>query len=225
MTITETLTDAAKAATRVPGIDTKLEVVVIPVTDADRAADFYVGKLGWRVDVDIATPDGGRVLHVTPPGSATSVMFGTGLTPSVPGSSQFLHLVVSDIEAAHAELVANGVESSGIFHDPTGNFNRFDPRVRAAGPDPERGTYASFVAFSDPDGNGWILQEVTTRFPGRIDSAATTFASEPDLARALSRADAAYEEHAERTGGRVTARPEWYAKYLVAEQAGEQLPL
>ncbi|MFC0678479.1 VOC family protein [Lysobacter korlensis] len=224
MSTTEIATDPATSDTNAGHVDTKLEVVVIPVSDVDRAAEFYVGKLGWRVDVDLATGTG-RVLHVTPPGSATSVMFGTGLTPSAPGSTQFLHLVVSDIEAAHAELVAAGVESSGVFHDPTGNFNRFDPRVRAAGPDPERRTYASFVAFSDPDGNGWVLQEVTTRFPGRIDSAATSFASAQDLSSALRRAEAAYDEHAERTGGRITERPEWFAKYLVAEQAGEQLPL
>ena len=223
MTTTATLIKTAPAATRARGLDTKLEVVVIPVSDVDRAADFYVGKLGWRVDVDLATP-AGRVLHVTPPGSATSVMFGTGLTPSAPGSSQFLHLVVSDIEAAHAELVANGVESSGIFHDPTGNFNRFDPSVRVAGPDPDRATYASFEAFTDPDGNGWVLQEVTARFPGRIDAAGTSFATERDLADALHRVHAAHTEHEKLTGEYDEQWPEWYAKYLVAEQAGSQLP-
>ena len=222
MTTTQTLAPDEPSGAR--GVETKLEVVVIPVSDVDRAAEFYVGKLGWRVDLDLDTGDG-RVLHVTPPGSPTSVMFGTGLTPSAPGTSQFLHLVVSDIEAAHAELVAKGIASSGVFHDPTGNFNRFDPRVRAAGPDPERGTYASFVAFDDPDGNGWVLQEVTARFPGRLDPASTTFASERDLASALARAEAAYSRHQERAGGSGAGRPEWYARYLAAEQTGEQLPL
>jgi catechol 2,3-dioxygenase-like lactoylglutathione lyase family enzyme len=203
--------------------DMKLEVVVLPVSDVDRAAEFYAGRMGWRVDVDSVNGDS-RVVHLTPPGSACSVMFGTGLTPSPPGSTQFLHLVVSDIEAAHAELVANGVEASEVFHDPSGNFNRFDPTARASGPDPNRGTYASFVAFNDPDGNGWVLQEVTTRFPGRIDSTATTFASEADLAEALRRANSAHGEHEQRTGEHDADWPDWYAKYIAAEQAGEQLP-
>lgn len=220
MSTTETRTEAGPSSPNARGVDTKLEVVVIPVSDVDRAADFYVGKLGWRVDVDRATAEG-RVLHVTPPGSAASVMFGTGLTPSAPGSSQFLHLVVSDIEAADAELVAASVETSGTFHDPTGKFNRFDPRARVAGPDPDRTSYGSFVAFSDPDGNGWVLQEVTSRFPGRIDAASTTFTSENGLASALKRAEAAFNR---RTGGNETDRAEWIAKYLVADQSGEQLP-
>ncbi len=201
----------------------KLEVVVLPVSDVDRAAEFYAGKMGWRVDVD-SVNGASRVVHLTPPGSACSIMFGTGLTPSPPGSTQFLHLVVSDIEAAHAELVTNGVEASEVFHDPSGNFNRFDPTARASGPDPNRGTYASFVAFNDPDGNGWVLQEVTTRFPGRIDSTATTFASEADLAEALRRANAAHGEHEQRTGEHDADWPDWYAKYLAAEQTGAQPP-
>jgi len=223
MSTIETSIPSQTAKARTGRVDTKLEVVVIPVTDVDRAADFYVGKLGWRVDVDRVTP-AGRVLHVTPSGSPTSVMFGTGLTPAAPGSSQFLHLVVSDIEAAHADLVARGVESTGVFHDATGGFNRFDPRVRAAGPHPERASYASFVAFDDPDGNGWVLQEVTTRFPGRIDGTATTFASAQDLADALARAEVAYEQHLQRAGDEAAARPAWYAEYLAAEQSGEPLP-
>jgi catechol 2,3-dioxygenase-like lactoylglutathione lyase family enzyme len=205
-------------------VDTKLELVVIPVSDVDRAAEFYVEKLGWRVDVDVVNP-GARVLHLTPPGSACSIMFGTGLTPSAPGSAQFLHLVVSDIEAAHAALAAKGVDVSEVFHDPSGNFNRFDPSARASGPDPERGTYASFAAFSDPDGNGWVLQEVTTRFPGRIDAAGTTFASEKDLADAMRRAETAHVEHEKRTGEYDAEWPQWYARYMAAEQAGEELPL
>ncbi|MGW4928641.1 VOC family protein [Agromyces sp. NPDC004153] len=220
MAASATSTESVEHNHNVRSADTKLEVVVIPVSDVDRAADFYVGKLGWRVDLDLRTPDGGRVLHVTPPGSATSVMFGTGLTPSAPGSSQFLHLIVSDIEAANDQLRAAGIETSGTFHDPSGHFNRFDPRVRVAGPDPERNTYASFAAFNDPDGNGWMLQEVTARFPGRIDSDSTTFATENDLASAIARAEAAF---ARRAGG-VVDRVQWTAEYLVAEQSGARLP-
>jgi catechol 2,3-dioxygenase-like lactoylglutathione lyase family enzyme len=220
MATSATSTETIERNDSARGVDTKLEVVVIPVSEVDRAAEFYVGKLGWRVDLDLSTPDGGRVLHVTPPGSATSVMFGTGLTPSVPGSSQFLHLVVSDIEAANDQLRAAGIETSGTFHDPSGHFNRFDPRVRVAGPDPERNTYASFAAFNDPDGNGWMLQEVTSRFPGRIDSDSTTFASETDLAGAIARAETAYARRA----GALVDRAQWTAKYLVAEQSGAQLP-
>jgi catechol 2,3-dioxygenase-like lactoylglutathione lyase family enzyme len=222
MSPTEVRADATSQAT-VGRADMKLEVVVLPVADVDRAAEFYAGKLGWRVDVDMKNGDR-RTLHLTPPGSGCSIMFGTGLTPSAPGTAQFLHLVVSDIEAAHAELVANGIDASEVFHDPTGNFNRFDPTVRASGPDPERGTYASYVAFNDPDGNGWVLQEVTTRFPGRIDSAVTSFASEKDLADAMRRAEAAHAKHEERTGEPDQDWPAWYATYIAAEQAGAELP-
>lgn len=223
MGTTESRTEGAASGAGAGRVDAKLEVVVIPVSDVDRAAEFYVERLGWRVDVDLVNGDS-RVLHLTPPGSACSVMFGTGLTPSAPGSAQFLHLIVSDIEEADKELVAHGVETSGVFHDPSGTFNRFDPSVRASGRDPEGGTYASFVAFSDPDGNGWVLQEVTTRFPGRIDAAGTTFASHTDLADALRRAEAAHGEHEKRTGEYDKEWPDWYARYMAAEQAGEELP-
>jgi catechol 2,3-dioxygenase-like lactoylglutathione lyase family enzyme len=223
MGTTEVRADGATSDARTD-LDMKLEIVVLPVADVDRAAEFYAGKLGWRVDVDIADGDS-RVLHLTPPGSACSVMFGTGLTPSAPGTAQFLHLVVSDIEAAHEALVAKGVDASEVFHDPSGNFNRFDPAVRASGPDPERRTYASFVAFSDPDGNGWVLQEITTRFPGRIDSAATTFASQRDLADAMRRAEAAHDEQKKRAGEDDVDWPAWYARYMAAEQTGEELPV
>lgn len=223
MSTTDVRADVAKSYVK-PGLsDMKLEVVVLPVSDVDRAADFYAGKLGWRVDVDIVKEDS-RVVHLTPPGSSCSIMFGTGLTSSPPGSTQFLHLVVSDIVAAHAELVAQGVDASEVFHDPTGNFNRFDPAARVSGPDPQRGTYASFVAFSDPDGNGWVLQEVTTRFPGRIDAAATTFASLADLADAMRRAATAHAEHEKLTGEHDADWPDWYATYIAAAQSGGALP-
>jgi catechol 2,3-dioxygenase-like lactoylglutathione lyase family enzyme len=203
-------------------IDMKLEVVVLPVSDVGRAAEFY-RKLGWRVDADIAKGDF-RILQFTPPGSPCSIIFGTGLTPSPPGSTQFLHLVVADIVAARDELVSKGVGASEVFHDAQGGYNRFDPNARASGPDPQRRTYASFLTFSDPDGNGWLLQEITTRFPGRVDSKTTNFASAPDLASAMRRAGVAHGEHEKRIGAADPNWADWYAEYMVAEQAGRQLP-
>lgn len=201
-------------------VDMKLEVVVIPVSDVDRAAAFY-GQLGWRVDADIRTGDG-RILQFTPPGSACSIIFGTGVTPAAPGTIQFLHLIVSDIEAARAELVGNGLAPSEVFHDPAGGFNRFG--ARASGPDPARRSYASFLTFSDPDGNGWVLQEITSRFPGRISEDVTSFASAADLASAMRRAEAAHGEHEKRTGAADPNWPDWYAAFMVAEQTGAEPP-
>ena len=209
-------------ATGAAGVAMALEVVVLPVSDVDRAAAFYDG-LGWRKDADIVSGDG-RVLQFTPPGSTASILFGTGLTPSAPGTSQFLHLVVSDIEAAREDLVRHGADPGDVFHDASGGYNRFDPRVRAVGPDPDRRSYASFVTFSDPDGNGWVLQEITTRFPGRIDTDVTTFASVAELAAAMRRASTAHGEHEERTGQADANWPDWYAAYMVAEQTGDELP-
>jgi catechol 2,3-dioxygenase-like lactoylglutathione lyase family enzyme len=204
-------------------VDMKLEVVVIPVSDVDRAAKFY-RSLGWRADADIA--DGAsRILQFTPPGSPCSIIFGTHLTPSAPGSAQFLHLIVSDIQMARAQLVRNGVESSGVFHDAAGGYNRFDVSARADGPDPQRRSYASFVAFSDPDGNGYVLQEITRRFPGRVEANSTTFASAADLTSALRRAAAAHGVHEKRLGAADANWPEWYARYMVAEQTGAELPV
>ena len=215
-------TDNAATDARAGKLAMKLEVVVIPVSDVGRAADFYQ-RLGWRKDADIGKGDH-RILQFTPPGSPCSIIFGNGVTPSAPGTAQYLHLVVSDIVAARAELVRNGADASEVFHDAAGGYNRFDPAARASGPDPQRRTYASFVTFSDPDGNGWVLQEITTRFPGRVDSHATTFASASDLASAMRRAEAAHGEHEKRTGQRDANWADWYAAYMVAEQAGEQLP-
>ena len=205
------------------GIDMKLEVIVLPVTDVDRAYAFYAG-LKWRIDADIKTPDGGRILQFTPPGSPCSILIGTGLTPSAPGSSQFIHLIVDDIVAARAELEANGAHPGEIYHDRTGGYNRFDPAVRASGPDPERRSYASFLTFADPDGNGWVLQEITARFEGRIDSGVTSFASLRDLEDALRRAAAAHGDHEKRIGAADPEWPVWYAAYMVAEQSGVPLP-
>jgi len=147
-------------------MDMKLEVIVVPVADVDRAKRFYT-ELRWREDADFAAGDDFRVVQMTPPGSPCSVIFGTGLTTATPGSLQGLHLVVQDIEAARAELVGRGVEASEVFHDAGGVFHHAGTEARVPGPDPDRRSYGSFVSFSDPDGNGWLLQEITTRLPGR----------------------------------------------------------
>jgi catechol 2,3-dioxygenase-like lactoylglutathione lyase family enzyme len=147
-------------------VDMKLEVVVVPVSDVDRAKGFYEG-LGWRLDADFPGPDGFRVVQLTPPGSACSIIFGSGVTPAPAGSADGLQLVVSDIEAARAELVDHGVEVSEVFHDAGGVFHHAGTAERAPGPGPDHKSYASFVSFDDPDGNGWFVQEVTTRLPGR----------------------------------------------------------
>jgi catechol 2,3-dioxygenase-like lactoylglutathione lyase family enzyme len=193
-------------------IDMKLEVVTIPVSDVERATEFYVG-LGWRQDV---TPPGSGVVQLTPPGSGCSVQFGTNRTSAAPGSAQNHFLIVSDIQAARDELVGRGVEVSEVFHP--------GPDGPVSGPAPDHASYGSLATFSDPDGNRWLLQEVTTRLPGRIDSAATTFGSASDLANAMRRAEAAHGEHEKRTGQRDENWPDWYAAFMVAEQAGTELP-
>jgi catechol 2,3-dioxygenase-like lactoylglutathione lyase family enzyme len=209
-------------------VDMKLEIVVIPVSDVERAKEFYA-KLGWRLDADFDNGKDFRVIQFTPPGSACSVIFGKNVTAASPGSAQGLYLIVSDIEAARKELVADGVDASEVFHDAGGVYAGTDQpylfgRLRVSGPDPEHRSYRSFVSFSDPDGNGWLLQEITTRLAGRIDRAETTFASVNDLASALRRAEAAHGEHEKRTGQRDANWPDWYARYMVAEQAGGELP-
>jgi catechol 2,3-dioxygenase-like lactoylglutathione lyase family enzyme len=205
-------------------VDLKLEAVVIPVSDVDRAKDFYA-RLGWRLDADFPFDNGFRVVQFTPPGSGCSIQFGTKVTPTAPGSAQGLYLIVSDIEAAREELVARGVKASDVFHagTPGAQFQR-GGSGRVGGPAPDHATYRSFATFSDPDGNGWLVQEVTTRFPGRIDAAATSFGSVTDLAGALRRAETAHGEHEKRTGQRDANWPDWYAAYIVAEQAGTELP-
>ena len=218
----------ATSDTSLRNVDMKLEVVVIPVSDVDRAKEFYV-KLGWRLDADFASGDDFRVIQFTPPGSGASVIFGKNVTAAAPGSAQGLYLIVSDIEAARDELLGRGVKISEVFHEAGGVYAGPDEpylfgRRRVSGPDAERRSYRSFVSFSDPDGNGWLFQEVTTRLPGRVDPATTTFASASDLASALRRAEAAHGEHEKRTGQRDANWPDWYAAYMVAEQAGEPLP-
>ncbi|MGX5800045.1 VOC family protein [Bradyrhizobium sp. Arg314] len=203
-----------------PGtIDMKLEAVVIPVADVDRAKSFYVG-LGWRLDADFVVGDAFRVVQFTPPGSPCSIHFGTGLTSAAPGSANVLYLIVTDIEAARAELVARGVGASEVFH----RNGPGQPPIK--GRHPQGLSYSSFVTFSDPDGNGWLLQEITQRLPGRVDAKDTIFTSVAGLAAALRRAAAAHGEHEKRTGGQYdTNWPDWYAAYMVAEQAGTTLPV
>ena len=210
---------AAIETPRARRVGMKLEVIVIPVSDVDRAKRFY-GNLGWRIDADFVTGDDFRVVQFTPPGSSCSIHFGTartGVGPAVPGSAQGLYLIVSDIEAARAELVDRGVEVSEVFH----RVGRGD---RLSGPDPARRSYSSLASFSDPDGNGWLLQEVTARLPGRVDAGDTTFTSSTELAAALGRAAAAHDEYEKRTGKQDADWKNWYADYIVREQAGKQLP-
>ena len=210
----------SETAIETPGartVDLKLEVVVIPVSDVDRAKRFY-GGLGWRLDAEFAKGDAFRVVQFTPPGSPCSIHFGTGVTAAPPGSAQGLYLVVSDIEAARADLVARGADVSEVFHRAAVGEGPL------SGPDPARRSYASFATFSDPDGNSWLLQEVTARLPGRVDAHDTTFTSSTELASALRRAAAAHGEHEKRTGQHDEGWPDWYAEYMVQEQAGKPLP-
>ena len=212
-----TLADVAK-------VDLKLEVIVIPVADVDRAKEFY-GSLGWRLDADFPFDNGFRVVQFTAPGSGCSVQFGTNITTASPGSAQGLYLIVSDIQAARDALAARGAKVSEVFH-PEAPGAQFEPGAdgRVDGPAPDRSSYGSFATFSDPDGNTWLLQEITTRLPGRIDSAATSFASVADLAGALRRASVAHGEHEKRTGAYDENWPDWYSAYMVAEQSGAELP-
>ena len=226
METTAATTDVATDDMSIAKVDMKLEVVVIPVSDVDRAKAFY-GSLGWRLDADFPFDNGFRVVQFTPPGSGCSVQFGTNLTSAAPGSAQGLYMVVSDIEAAHEELVGRGVEVSEVFHagTPGAQFQPDGASGRVSGPAADHASYGSFATFRDPDGNGWLLQEVTTRLPGRVDPAATTFGSAGDLESALRRAAAAHGEHEQRTGGQRDENwPNWYAAYMVAEQAGTELP-
>jgi catechol 2,3-dioxygenase-like lactoylglutathione lyase family enzyme len=209
-------------------VDMKFEIVVIPVSDVDRAKAFYA-RLGWRLDADYDSGKNFRVIQFTPPGSGCSVIFGSNVTGAVPGSAQGLYLIVSDIAAARDELLGRGVELSEVFHDAAGEHTGTDEpylfgRRRVSGADPDHRSYRSFASFKDPDGNGWLLQEITTRLPGRLDPATTTFASVSDLASALRRAEAAHGQHEKRTGQRDANWPDWYAAYMVAEQAGRELP-
>ena len=198
-------------------VDMKFEVSLIPVSDVDRAKEFYT-RLGWRLDDDIVMGDDFRVVQLTPPGSGCSISFGEGVTTAAPGSFRG-GLIVSDIEAAHKVLVARGINASEVFHG-----SPFSPTARISGPDPERQSYRSYVSFEDPDGNAWIVQEVTRRLPGRMDPTMTTFASVTDLGSAMRRAAAAHGEYEKRNGQRDANWADLYAAYMAAEQAGTDLP-
>ena len=195
----------------------KLEVVVVPVSDVDRAKNFYTG-LRWREDADFATSADFRVVQLTPPGSACSVIFGTGVTSAAPGSADGLQLVVDDIEAARTELAGGGAEVSGVFHDAGGVFHHGGTTARVDGPASDHQSYGSWVSFSDPDGNTWFVQEVTTRLPGRVTAAPAAYDSAADLAGALRRAAAAHGKHEEETGRADPDWPDWYAQYMVADR-------
>ena len=211
MSTTQVSSEASENAS-VKNVDMKLEVVTIPVSDIDRATEFYVG-LGWRQDV---TPPGSGIVQLTPPGSGCSVQFGTNRTSAEPGSAQNTFLIVTDIQAAYDYLVGRGIQVSGVFH--------LGPDGPVSGAAPEHASYSSLATFSDPDGNTWLLQEITTRLPGRIDAAETAFASTADLANAMRRASVAHGEHEKRIGEADENWPDWYAAYMVAEQAGTELP-
>lgn len=218
MSITQERNKTAIETPTARAVDFKLEVVVIPVADVERAKHFYDG-LGWRLDADFGKGDEFRVIQFTPPGSPCSIHFGKGVTAAVPGSAAGLYLVVSDIEAARAELMDRGAKVSEVFHRAAVGEGPL------SGPDPARRSYASFASFSDPDGNNWLLQEVTHRLPGRVEADPTTFTSSAEFAATLRRAAAAHGEHEKRTGGQYDVNwPDWYAEYMVAEKAGKPLP-
>lgn len=230
MSTTEVRTDSVTSDAKVAASDMKFEIVVIPVSDIDRAKKFYQ-SLGWRLDAEYDSGKDFRIMQFTPPGSGCSVIFGKNVTEAAPGSAQGLYLIVSDIEAARKELLGRGIQITEVFHDAAGVYAGKDEpylfgRHRVSGRDPEHRSYRSFASFHDPDGNGWLLQEITTRLPGRIDSATTTFASVNDLASAFRRAEAAHGAYEKRAlhGQRDENWPEWYAAYMVAEQAGTELP-
>jgi predicted enzyme related to lactoylglutathione lyase len=223
MSVTEAHNASRDAAA--DNVDMHLEIQIIPVSDVDRAKEFYQ-RLGWRFDDDVAPLDGLRIVQFTPVGSGASITFGTGLTTATPGSAGG-GLIVSDIEEAHDKLAGRGIDTSEIWHGPP-----FPPEARQPGPDPERTSYGSFFSFTDPDGNTWLVQEVTTRLPGRIDAANTAFSSTADLESALRRAEAAHREHEKHEGrphvfhrsGHEENWSAWYAAYIVAEQTGTELP-
>ena len=225
MSTTDARASDASGLANVKDVDLKFEAVVIPVADVDRAKGFY-GGLGWRLDADFPFENGFRVVQFTPPGSGCSVQFGTNITSAPPGSAQGLYLIVSDIDAARETLASRGAAVSEVFHPeaPGAQFQPDGTRGRVSGPAPDHASYGSFATFRDPDGNSWLLQEVTTRLPGRIDTAETRFTSIADLASAMRRAEAAHGEHEKRTGEPDADWPQWYAAYMAAEQAGMELP-
>ena len=223
----EMVSNEATTEAKATKVDMKLEVIVIPVSDVARAKEFY-SRLGWRLDAEFTSGEDFHIMQFTPPGSGCSIIFGKNITPATPGSAQGLYLVVSDIEAARKELLGRGVDISEVFHGSSSGYSGTDEpflfgRIRVKGPDAGRGSYRSFASFRDPDGNGWLLQEITTRLPGRV-AGDTTYASTTDLASALRRAETAHGEHEKRTGQRDANWSDWYAEYMRREQSGEELP-
>jgi predicted enzyme related to lactoylglutathione lyase len=217
-----------EASANLNHLDMRFEIVVIPVFDVDRAKQFYGEKLGWRLDADFDNQSDFRVIQFTPPGSGCSVIFGKNVTAAAPGTAQGLYLIVSDIEAARKELLSHGIEVSQAFHDAGGVYSGPDEpylfgRKRVGGADPEHRSYRTFASFKDPDGNGWLMQEITTRLPGRV-TGDTAYASANDLTEALKRAAAAHGEHEKRIGKADPDWPEWYAEYMVRERSGKELP-
>src|SRR5262245_56383000 len=211
-------TPSAEKRTTTPNtatVDLKLEVVVIPVSDVDRAKRFYVG-LGWRLDADFAFPNGFRVVQLTPPGSGCSIQFGTNITSAVPGSARGLYLVVSDIDAGRNELAARGAAISEVFHaeTPGAQFQSDGTNGRVSGPAPAHGSYQSFATFSDPDGNGWLLQEITARLPGRGLSNLDI----PTMTELLRDAETLHGEYGSKAAKHHWS--EWYAAYMVARERG-----
>jgi catechol 2,3-dioxygenase-like lactoylglutathione lyase family enzyme len=219
--------EVRKSDATVAKVDMKFEIVVIPVSDVGRAKEFYA-RLGWRFDAEYDSGQNFHIIQFTPPGSGCSIIFGTNVTAAAPGSAQGLYLIVSDIQAARRELVAHGVDVSEVFHDAAGVYAGPDQpylfgRLRVSGRDPDQRSYRSFVSFSDPDGNGWLMQEVTTRAPGRV-AGDTTYTSAGDLSQAMRRASVAHGQHEARTGQADANWADWYAEYMVREQTGEELP-
>src|SRR5215471_8557045 len=212
-TLTQQINSGETGATDIAKIDQKIEVTIFPVADVDRAKEFYL-KIGWRLDADFNFSSF-RVVQVTPHGSACSLQFGKNLTSAAPGSGKG-YLIVSDIVAARDALLSAGA--------PVGEFFHLGANGPAPGLDPERLTYRSRAEFKDPDGNSWVLQEITGRLPGRIEPGPTSFASASDLFSALKRAALAHGQHEARTGQRDENWPAWYAEYMVREQAGTELP-
>lgn len=213
-TLTQEVGSTYAGAGSTAKIDMKIEVAIFPVTDVDHAKEFYL-KLGWRLDADFKFGDRLRVVQVTPHGSACSLQFGVNLTSAAPGSGKG-YIIVSDIEAARNALLATGVQVGEIF--------RLGPNGPTPGLDPERTSYRSRAEFKDPDGNDWVLQEVTSRLPGRMEPGPTSFASASDLSSALQRAAMAHGQHEKRIGQADPNWPDWYAEYMVREQSGQEPP-
>jgi len=221
----EILNDETASGTSAVKVDFKFEIVVIPVSDVDRAKEFYA-RMGWRFDIDSGSSKDHRLVQFTPPGSGCSIIFGKNVTDAAPGSAQGLYLIVSDIEAARKDLLSRGVKISEGFYGDSAVYDGPDEpylfgRCRVGGPDPAHRGYGSFASFQDPDGNRWLLQEVTTRLPGHMDPTTTNFVSINDLAGALRRAAAAHGQHEERIGQADENWPDWYAEYIVREQTGQ----